>query len=146
MSCTTYPWRFVSSKSTRKEQIDLYSIERDKIFITARKRSLGQGNIFSSMCQEFCPQGGGVCLSACWDTTPGSTPPEHSPPPPRALTTTPESRHPQGADPAWEQAPPRADTPTAPVQCMLGHTVNKRAVCILLECNLVKDNLTLKSN
>ena len=24
---------------------------------TARKRSLGQGNIFSSMCQEFCPQG-----------------------------------------------------------------------------------------
>ena len=26
--------------------------------ITARKRSLGQGNIFSSMCQEFCSQGG----------------------------------------------------------------------------------------
>ena len=35
----------------------------DKTFIdflfTARKRSLGQGNIFRSMCQEFCPQGGG---------------------------------------------------------------------------------------
>ena len=26
-----------------------------------------------------------------------------------------------------------------PVQCMLGDTVNKRAVCILLECNLVND-------
>ena len=26
--------------------------------ITARKRSLGQGDIFSSVCQEFCPQGG----------------------------------------------------------------------------------------
>ena len=25
---------------------------------TARKRSLGQGNIFRSVCQEFCPQGG----------------------------------------------------------------------------------------
>ena len=28
-----------------------------KTFITARKRSLGQGNIFRSVCQEFCPQG-----------------------------------------------------------------------------------------
>ena len=27
----------------------------DDIF-TARKRSLGQGNIFSSVCQEFCSQ------------------------------------------------------------------------------------------
>ena len=26
---------------------------------TARKRSLGQGNIFRSVCQEFCPRGGG---------------------------------------------------------------------------------------
>ena len=26
---------------------------------TGRKRSLGQGNIFRSVCQEFCPQGGG---------------------------------------------------------------------------------------
>ena len=28
---------------------------------TACKRSLGQGNIFKSVCQEFCPQAGGVC-------------------------------------------------------------------------------------
>ena len=26
------------------------------------KRSFGQGNIFSSVCQEFCPQGGGCLL------------------------------------------------------------------------------------
>ena len=39
------------------------------VIFTARKRSLGQGNIFSSVCQEFCSQGG-VCLSECWDTTP----------------------------------------------------------------------------
>ena len=55
----------------------------------------------------FCSQGG-VCLSACWDTTP---PPGTSPPPP-------QTRHP-------------------PAQSMLGDTVNARAVCILLECNLV---------
>ena len=31
-------------------------------FITARKRSLEQGNIFTSVCQEFCSQRGGGCL------------------------------------------------------------------------------------
>ena len=31
---------------------------RTQVFITARKWSLGQGNIFRSMCQEFCSQGG----------------------------------------------------------------------------------------
>ena len=30
------------------------------IIFTARKRSLGQGNIFIGVCQEFCSQGGGV--------------------------------------------------------------------------------------
>ena len=44
--------------------------------ITARQQSLGQGNIFRSVCQEFCPQGGcmvagGACVVArgmcgCW--------------------------------------------------------------------------------
>ena len=32
--------------------------ERFISVITARKRSLGQGNIFRSLCQEFCPGGG----------------------------------------------------------------------------------------
>ena len=41
---------------------------------------LQQGNIFRSVCQEVCPQGGGgVCLSACWDT---HTPLGRHPPPP----------------------------------------------------------------
>ena len=30
------------------------------LIFTARKRSLGQGNVLSSVCQGFCPQGGGV--------------------------------------------------------------------------------------
>ena len=32
----------------------------EMLFIAARKRSLGQGNIFIGMCQEFCSQWG--CL------------------------------------------------------------------------------------
>ena len=39
----------------------------------------------------------GVCLSACWDTTPPGA-------------DTPQSRHPPGADTPLEQTPPRADT------------------------------------
>ena len=70
----------------------------------------------------------GVCLSACWDTPlPKQTPPEQ----------TPQSRQPPGAD-----THPGAGTPPGsrhpPVQCMLGDTANKRAVRILLECNLVQ--------
>ena len=61
-------------------------------FITARKRSLGKGNIFSSVCQEFCPRGG-VCLSARWDTT--------CPPPGGADTHL-------RADTPQDQAPPCA--------------------------------------
>ena len=30
----------------------------DEIIFSARKRSVGQGNIFTSVCQEFCSQGG----------------------------------------------------------------------------------------
>ena len=59
---------------------------------TARKRSLGQGNIFSSVCQEFCTWGG---LSQCmlgYHIPPGADllPPEQTPP----GTSPPGSRHP----------------------------------------------------
>ena len=75
---------------------------------------LGQGNIFRSVCPEFCPQGG-VCPVACWDTHPEQTP--------------------RGADTPLSRHPPRTKHP--PAQCMLGDTGNKRAVRILLECILV---------
>ena len=45
------------------------------------------------------------------------------------LPYPPLGRHPQGRQPPWAN--------TSPAQCMLGDTVNKRAVRILLECNLV---------
>ena len=67
---------------------------------TARKRSLGQGNIFSSVCQEFCSRG--VCLSACWDTITTPLPLE---------TGTPlEHIHLEEATPP--NPPPPADTPS----------------------------------
>ena len=80
---------------------------------TARKRSSGQGYIFSSMCQEFCSQRGlPQCMLGYYHPTRPDTPwIKH---PPRADTshlpeqTSPEpgtlpSRHPQ------EQTPPQAD-------------------------------------
>ena len=62
---------------------------------------LGQGNIFTSVCQEFCPRGG-VCLSACWDTPPWTRhPPDQAPP---------QTRHPTPPD----QAPPRDQARPSP--------------------------------
>ena len=63
-------------------------------FFTARKRSLGQGNIFRSVCQEFCPQGGSASVHAGIPPPPGpgtnrdQAHPHHQAPPP-------PSRHPQ---------------------------------------------------
>ena len=80
---------------------------------------LGQGNIFTSVCQEFCPRGvgwgggwgwgEGVCLSACWDTPPRSRHPPGAETPPGSRP--PGSRHPPGADTPRSRHPPRADTP-----------------------------------
>ena len=48
-----------------------------KIYLPSATK-LRQGNIFTSVCQEFCSRGG-VCLSACWDTTPQADPPGRHP-------------------------------------------------------------------
>ena len=68
-----------------------------------------------------CPQGGGACLSACWDTTtPGSSrhPPREDTPtqeqtPPQEKTP-PKSRHPQEQTPPGADTSPRADTAPLP--------------------------------
>ena len=85
---------------------------------------LGQGNIFTGIFDSV-HRGEGVCLSAFWDTT------------------TPQDQAPPGLGTPWNQAhPPGPGTPPGPgrhppEQSILGDTVNERAVCILLECNLV---------
>ena len=70
------------------------------------------------------------------DPPPGpGTPPEQTPP---GTSHTPQSRHPPGpaTPPRTRYNPPR-DQVHPSEQSMLGDTVNVRAVCILLECNLV---------
>ena len=98
---------------------------------------LGQGYIFTGVC-DFVR--GGVCLSACWDTTPGTR---------QALLRTRQAPWDQAPPPRTRQAPPPRDqagpplrdqagtAPSPPEMSILGDTVNERAVCILLECNLV---------
>ena len=94
-----------------------------KAIFTARKRSLGQGNIFAPI-YNFVHRG--VYLSECWDTNPPSRPPGSRPPPPWEQTSPweqtpllgadpPGSRHPLlGADPPPLGANPRgADPPGA---------------------------------
>ena len=75
---------------------------------------LGQGNIFTSVCQEFCPRGGG-CLPQCML---GYTPPEQADHPPWTRHTTPPGTRPPGPGTPSpqeqtppEQTPPRPGTP-----------------------------------
>ena len=90
------------------------------LVVTARKRSLGQGNIFRSVCQEFCPRGGGGALPQCmlgYHTPPGpGTPPRDQAPIPHLDQVPPGTRHPS---PTWtrhppDQAPPSPDQAPSP--------------------------------
>ena len=56
-----------------------------RVTFTARKRSLGQSNIFRSMCQEFCPQEGPASVHA-------AIPPPRPAPPLPTGPDTPQSR------------------------------------------------------
>ena len=46
---------------------------------TARQRRLGQGNVFTPVCDSV-HRVGGICPIACQDTPPGQTPPWQTPP------------------------------------------------------------------
>ena len=132
---------------------------------------LGQGNIFTSVCQEFCPHGGRVSASVHAGThhpPRADTPREQTPPPPLTRQTPPGSRHtpPDQADPPGSRhtPPDQANTPpldqadhcpprpgrtlpsrnrqTPPPGSRLQHTVYERPVRILLECILVRNTFS----
>ena len=121
--------------SRNGQYIDVYRriteiSQRTRMF-TARKRSLGQGNIFRSVCQEFCPWGG--AWSGGWAV-----------PAPRGVVPGPGVPAPGGVpdpDPApgglgglvWGGC--LVETP---------RWLLLRAVRTLLECILVKANSCLK--
>ena len=139
----------------RKKEFSLHG------FITARKRSLPQGNIFAPVCHSvhrgeyLTPPRPGAPPDQVPPVTrytpgagtspgPGTTPPgTRSTPqdqvhPPRTRYTLPVQVHP----PRTRYTPrDKVHSPgtryTPSVQSMLGDTVNTRAVRILLECNLV---------
>ena len=107
---------------------------------------LGQGNIFTSVCQEFCPRGGRVSASVhagIHPPGPGTPPTRHPPrpgtppPPPRPGTPPPVTRPdpPPGPGNPRTRQTPRSSRP--PSGSRLQHTVNERPVRILLEYILV---------
>ena len=66
-----------------------------------------EGYVFTPVCHSV--HRGGVCLSACWDTT--TPPPSRSRHPTPGADTPPQAGTPQGADTPPEQAPPGGGTP-----------------------------------
>ena len=108
------------------------------------QRSCGQGNIFTSVCQEFCPQGGGLpqCMMGYHHYHPLPRPDSPRPDSPRP--DTPQTRH--TPPPGTRHPPPTRHPPQnrhPPDQTSPGtrpppqDTVNERLVRILLECILV---------
>ena len=71
-------------------------------FITGPAMKLGQGYIFTGICDSVHR---GVCLSACWDTTPPRT--RH---PPGIRHTPLGPGTPWDKSPPWDQAPSGADS------------------------------------
>ena len=99
---------------------------------------------------SVCPQGGGVCLSACWDAIPlhdqADTPQDQADHLGPGRHTLDQADTPQTRQTPWDQADPlgpgrhppdQADTPWTRQTPQEVHTVYKRPVCILLECILV---------
>ena len=89
---------------------------------------LGQGNIFTSVCQEFCPRGGGGgCLPQCMlGFPPGADPPGPGTPPeqtPRDQTHTPRTR----PTPPEQTSPPGPDPHPREADCSIRSTSGRYA-------------------
>ena len=112
---------------------------RDLLFLPSATK-LRQGNIFRSVCQEFCPQGG--CLPRCMlgYTTP--TPPWADTP----LGRHPPGRHPPGRHPQADTLPQQTATaadathPTGMYSCYLIYFQRcvsfKQQICALKWCTV----------
>ena len=99
---------------------------------------MGQGNVFTGICDSVNGGGGGQpqCMLGC--------PLDQTRPPPRPGTPPDQANHPPPEEqPPWTRPPTRPAPPgrrTPPPGSRLQHTVNERPVRILLECNLVSVN------
>ena len=77
-----------------------------QLIITARKRSLVQGNVFTPVCDSV--HRGGVCPIACSDTPPWADTPRQTPP----WQTPPSADAPSADISPMQTPPPKADTLT----------------------------------
>ena len=124
----------VSSLSGRSMQATL----TQRLIFTARKRSLGKGNIFTPFCHSVHTGGLPQCMLGYPPGTRHTTPLGPDTPPPGTMCppqdhAPPGTMHPpQNYAPPWDHAPPDYAPPRDQ-----GDTVNARAARILLECNLV---------
>ena len=97
--------------------------------------------VFTPVCQSFCSQGGGVSASLLARI---HLPPDQRQVPPQTRCRYPPPRPEASTLPGTRgRYPPIPEAGTPPAQCMLGDTGNKRAVRILLECNLVVEKYLL---
>ena len=101
---------------------------RAPIYYYRPQRSCGQGYVFTCICDSV--HRGGICLSACWDTTPLPRRPPCQGHPPAKET-------PCQVDPSAKDPPRRRHTPSAKETPAPRHMVNERPVRILLECIIV---------
>ena len=113
-----------------------------KLIITGRNEVVAKVIFLHLSVIHSVHRGGeGVCLSACWDTTP----PQDQTPPPRTRQTPP----PYVAEKPWKQTPAYGLRTPPPSNCPPGsrlqHTVYERPVRILLECILVMNYFPRKS-
>ena len=138
--------RSAQYKHVKRRINRIFATPRCRIFITARKLSLGQGNIFAPVCHSggrYTPQAG----TPPWAGTP---PGRYIPQAGKPSGGTPLGRYtpqagapskytPRQVQPPGRYTPPGQVHPQAPN--LLGNacwdTVNKRAVRILLECIFV---------
>ena len=100
------------SKSNMKSITKINSLS-NLLVINYRPQRSWAKVIFSQACVKNSVHGGGVCLSACWDTPQEHTPPRtrHTPreQTPRERTAPgvdPPDQAPPGSRPPWEQTPP----------------------------------------
>ena len=104
----------------------MFALKNRKI-ITARKRSLGKV-IYLHQFVILFTGGSGIPNPPGTRPPPGPDPPWHQ---------TPPAPDPPGPDPPGTRPTPLGPDPPTPLQFFFGHTVNVRAVRILLECILV---------
>ena len=103
--------------------MDLTQGSFTRCVFTARKRSLGQGNIFIGVCQEFCSQGG------AWSR--GGVPGLGVPGPGGACSWEGEcSQGVPGGDPPHQTATAAGGThPTGMHSCSVNETTIKNGLC-----------------